>query len=781
MREARKSLVPEICALIAHASDHKQVLQEIVRHVAETLNATVSLISIYDAATGQLEHQASYGFGAKKDDYSKALRSILLLACERGKSINTVLQLPFSLQEDENDDSQRQWVNSLLAIPLIVGGKSLGCLALGRRSKQVFPASIVSSCEALAVPLATFIENAKLNQKIYGSRQAVIEPVKSLLKEPDNGLAGNMFSGRAVVSGVAWGRAMLVAPAESLSTFEVEKTRQPEREFELLEKAMRVARNGIRKIAQESIEILAESDASIFDMHLLLLDDPLLRERLEKYLNENYTLNSALNLTYKTFSDEYQNFSDEYLRERLYDLKDVLLRIKNAAANISGRAAAKRDAESNGNTEAKRLILVAEELLPTQLIASPLKHVYGIICESGGPTSHAAILAKALHIPMLIADKSVQGKIKSGDSLLLDCQSGLCYIKPTPELLRQFRQPLAHFRSLKQCSQVQPEERPPQDLPKTQDGIEVRLAGNITLFSELANLHNIGVREIGLYRTEFMFMIRNVMPSEDEQFRVLSRLVEASKGNPVCIRALDIGGDKPLPYIKWEKEDNPSLGWRGLRFLLSNPGFLHSHLRAILRTSALGKVSIMFPMVGDIYDLEQAREALDKARDSLQKDGIPFDEKHRFGIMLELPSAVVALDRLLPLVDFVSIGTNDLIQYLFAVDRANSRVTRWFRQCHPIVWRTLGHICRDAEQFPDKELSICGELAGQARALPLLLGAGLRRLSMNANFICEVRSCIEQVSLPECRQLFEQACECRYELEVQELLSNFYRKKKIEL
>ncbi|MFA6723477.1 MAG: phosphoenolpyruvate--protein phosphotransferase [Lentisphaeria bacterium] len=781
MREARRNLVPEICSLIAHASDHKQVLQEIVRHVAETLNASVALISIYDAVGGQLEHHSSYGFGAQKQSSSKALRSILQLACERGKSINTVLQLPFSLQDDEEEDNQRQWVNSLLAIPLIVGGKSLGCLALGRRSKQVFPSSIVGSCEALAVPLATFIENAKLNQEISGKEQGTAaEPVPS---EPvkSRALAMNVFSGRAVVSGLAWGRAILIAPVESLSTLEVEKTRRPEREFELMERAMRVARHGIRKITQESVDILAESDASIFDMYLLLLDDPMLRERLEKYLGENYTLNSALNLTYKEFSDEYQSFSDEYLRERLFDLKDVLLRIKNAAANISGGAAAKHDTELIGNTEAKRLILVAEELLPTQLIASPLKHVCGIICESGGPTSHAAILAKALHIPMLIADKTVQGKIKSGDSLLLDCQSGQCYVRPKAELLRQFRQPLAHFRALKQSSLALPEEVPPREQPKTRDGVEVRLAGNVTLFSELVNLHNIGVHEIGLYRTEFMFMIRNMMPSEEDQFRVLSRLVEASKGNPVCIRALDIGGDKPLPYINWEKEDNPSLGWRGLRFLLSNPEFLHSHLRAILRTSALGKVSIMFPMVGDIYDLEQAKSALEKARQSLLEEGLAFDEKHRFGIMLELPSAVMALDRLLPLVDFVSIGTNDLIQYLFAVDRANSKVTRWFRQCHPIVWRTLGQICRSVEQFPDKELSICGELAGQPRALPLLLGAGLRRLSMNANFISEVRACIEQVSLPECRELFEQACECRYELEVQELLSRYYQDKKIDL
>jgi len=271
------------------------------------------------------------------------------------------------------------------------------------------------------------------------------------------------------------------------------------------------------------------------------------------------------------------------------------------------------------------------------------------------------------------------------------------------------------------------------------------------------------------------------MPNEDEQFRVISRLVGAANGNPVTIRALDIGGDKPLPYINWGREDNPSLGWRGLRFLLSNPEFLHLHLRAILRTSALGPVSIMFPMVGDLYDLLQAREALDKAKESLRKDGIAFDENHQFGIMLEVPSAVISLDQLLPKVDFISIGTNDLVQYLFAVDRGNSRVNRWFRQSHPIVLRTLRQICLEVAKFPGKRVSLCGELAGQARSLPLLLGAGLRHLSMNVNFIPAVRSCIEKVALDECEKLFAQASQLNSELEVQKMLDQFYQHKELDL
>jgi len=782
MREERLTLVHDICGLIAHSSDHNLALRQIVQHIAEQLNAQVCLISLLDSHTAQLEVQAAFGFRMNEKPGAGPIRNILELSCKRTKTINTPLQVLFPVC-DGHSAGQISRVNSLMAVPLMVSGNAIGTLAIGRRSRQVFPARVVAVCEALAAPLAAFIQNASLTRQMSENGASPVLDVlhAERVASEAEGLAAAVFRGRPIVSGVTWGHAMLLAPADSLSILDLEKSDDLVREQEIMEKAIAAAREGIRKITLESGDVLAETDTAIFDMYLLLLDDPVLREHLQKYLQDGYTLNSALNLTFKDFSDEYQNFTDEYLRERLYDLKDVLLRIKNAAANIIRNGGTDHEEIAESVHTDKRIILVAQELLPTQLIASPLKHVCGIICESGGPTSHAAILAKALHIPMLIGNKGMQNQIGSGNNLLLDCQSGLCYLKPTATLLRQYRQPLALFRRLKQAAASENSEQEPDDTPQTLDGTTIHLAGNITLFSEFANLQNAGVREVGLYRTEFMFMIRNAMPDEEEQFRVISRLVSAAKGNPVTIRALDIGGDKPLPYINWGREDNPSLGWRGLRFLLSNPEFLHTHLRAILRTSALGPVSIMFPMVGDLYDLLQAKDALEKARESLRSDGIAFDEKHQFGIMLEVPSAVVALDQLLPMVDFISIGTNDLIQYLFAVDRGNSRVNRWFRQSHPIVLRTLQHICQKVAQFPGKRVSLCGELAGQARSLPLLLGAGLRRLSMNSNFIPAVRSCIEKVSIEECNELFAEASQVSSELDVQKLLDDFYRRKELDV
>lgn len=779
MRDEGHNLLHEICALISHASDFDSALQEILQEISDQLNASICFISLTEDSSLQI--LAFQGDFVKERVSVNPIKNILELSFRRSKTINKSLKSFVSDCVIEQQDPSLR-VNSLLSVPLTVSGTAIGVLGIGRRNRQAFPSRFVSVCEATAVPLASFIHNHTLTRQMQVGEKVLAENLAEHLPSNENDtLARAVFHGESVVSGVALGHAMLLAPVDSLSTLDLEKSNNLSYEQEVFAQALQIAKDGIEKITQESEDILAETDTTIFEMYQLLLDDPVLHEHINNFLEEGFTLNSALNLTFKRFSDEYQSFTDEYLKERLYDLKDVLLRIKNAATNIVYDEVGDEVEFVEPKGENKRIILVAQELLPTQLIASPLKQVCGIISESGGPTSHAAILAKALHIPMMIGGKGISQQISSGNSMLLDCQSGVCYIQPSTELLRRYRQPLILQKRVKQSAGAEITLSEPMDNPVTLDGETVQLAGNITLFSELTALQNVGVREIGLYRTEFMFMIRNAMPDENEQYRVISRLVQAAKGSPVTIRALDIGGDKPLPYVDWGKEDNPSLGWRGLRFLLSNPEFLHSHLRALLRTTALGPVNIMFPMVGDVHDLKLAKRALEKAQESLEKDSLPFDANYRFGIMLEVPSAVLALSQMLPLVDFVSIGTNDLIQYLFAVDRGNSKITRWYRQMHPVVLQVLQEICQKTAEFPDKTVTICGELAGQARAVPLLLGAGLRKFSMNSNFIPAVRAYVGKVSLQECQELFAEALKCSSEVEVLKILAEFTKRKKIDL
>ena len=762
-----------ICDLIAHASDPGKALQQVVRTLAEVTHSVHCALCVMEPGENKLFIRASHGLYLDELQYYQPNHGITGRAIAEGRTINTA-------SWPETDSHVPRRVGSLLAVPLFTSGRAIGTISLGRSARQVFPSRFVELIEAVATPLASYILCTNL------TRQAAISAVNPAHRQTSPGHkleSEQMLRGRMIVDGVTVGRALMLSGATDLETVPVTETvESKENEVRLLDAAIAAAADQSR-VSQEIGGLLAEADVTIFEMHMMLLKDPTLRNRIVQHLDKGLRLDCALRLTLKEFTEEYQNIEDEYLRERLSDIKDVLLRVKTAADNLSvaGQPTSDEGAEDGLKLPERRIILVAKELLPSQLITSPLTQICGIVCENAGATSHAAILAKALRIPMLGSLTGVFQKVKSGDILLVDCRSELCFVKPSKELIKQYSNPLRHFRRKVSDSGQNVPPSSLDDNPKTLDGTAVHLAGNITLLSEMPSLRANGIRDVGLYRTEFMFMIRNSMPDEEEQFRILSRLVAATDGAALNIRALDIGGDKPLSYFTWEHEDNPSLGWRGLRFLLSNEGFFHTHLRAMLRASAQGQVNLLFPMISDCGDVRQARAAMMQARESLRKDGLPYREDADFGMMLELPSAVSCLDKLLPEVDFVCIGTNDLLQYMFAVDRSNSYVGRWYRQLHPAIFRVLQGICRQGAAFPGKRISICGELAGNILALPVLLGCGLRTLSMAPGHIPAIRDYVRKLDLAECQELTEKVLQADVESDVRTLLEQFGRSHKAKL
>ena len=585
----------------------------------------------------------------------------------------------------------------------------------------------------------------------------------------------NFRNGTPIVPGVCYGQCLVLAGDDALRNVKITRRKDVEREKRRFQEAMEAVRVSLAASAKSVKELLSEADDSIFQMYENLLSDPTLQQKIMDFLNERFDLPSALALTAQAFQQElqenfreiekYQGPQDTYLQERIQDIQDVLLHLMNAVRNPY-ETTSTHDAATT-----TPIVLVARELFPSQFLAAPLKRVCGIVCTTGGATSHAAILARALRIPMLVDVPEIHDLVKPADKLLVDCRAGLCFLNPNDLLLKEYQLALNISRRNRQIPQ-NALQVPVDDLPATQDGTPVKLCGNITLFSELPALHSAGIRDVGLYRTEFMFMIRNNTPEEEIQFGVLKRLVDGADGAEVIIRALDIGGDKPLPYIPWGNELNPSLGWRGLRFLQTNPEIAMPHLRAILRNCLSRNVKLLFPMVSDKGDLMRVKELVRKAQKSLAEEGLEYGTPS-IGMMLEVPSAVLTLETLLPEVDFVSIGTNDLIQYLFAVDRGNSRVTQWYQQCHPIVLRLLGKICQTVAKFPGKDLELCGELAGNPSALPALLGAGLRKLSMNPTAIPNIRDLIRKVRLNDCEELYQRICEADTAEQVAEYLEDF--------
>jgi phosphoenolpyruvate-protein phosphotransferase len=769
-------MLRRISEIIAQTTDPRSGLRLMAQCIAEQVGSLACGIFVYRKETDELVLMAAHGLDALRlENWSFSADSGLAgLAVRTDTTVNVAdrHQHPAYYPMPNAADAI---LHGSLAVPLVVGGTTIGALALARKEKRRFSKQIVGQAEALAPSLAIFILHTLMASQNNNELRGVI-PFQTMRPTQETAYpCDESLTGRPITQGVALGTAMLFSGVDELFTERGDMPPQrldPEeaqREKQLFQSALEVARRTSKKTAREMSQVLEEVDNAIFEMHVTLLDDPVLQSRILGHLQNGMTLTAALGETLAYFNQQYMRIEDQYLRERLADIKDVLLRIKNAADNLRDDTVT----SEAGLYSARHVVLCARELLPSQLVSIPRSNIYGILCEHGGTTCHTAILARALQIPMLVDVTGLLNKVRSGDNVLIDCNAGRCYLRPTDDLVKQFREPLrlAHRHRKRKAESPMPM----SEETITPDGGKIRFAGNISLLSEMPALRHYGIPEIGLYRTEFLFMIRNSLPSEDEQFDVFKRMMDAADGIPVTFRVMDAGGDKPLPYLNIGQEDNPALGWRGLRFMLSNPDILHPHLRAILRASAYGKVSIMLPMVADVYDLNQAKEAFKAAEDDLIRRGIPFDRNYRLGIMLEIPSAFLGLKPLLPHVDFVSIGTNDMVQFLFAVDRGNNRVIKWFRQCHPIVLRLLKDVCQQVAAYPDKSVTLCGELAGSERALPLLLGAGLRHLSMTPHRVPIIRARAEKLNIAECEDLLERVlATCESEMDVARMLDDMH-------
>jgi phosphotransferase system enzyme I (PtsI) len=629
--------------------------------------------------------------------------------------------------------------------------------------------------EEISTPLAMFIVNTML------ARQDLFEKDMFSLRQTRQKqvMQNRPMRGTPITAGVAFGKVMTISGIEELLA--LKRIPQPintapeaiKAEKELYQAAVDAARKACQKTARELEQTLSESDCNIFSIHAMLLDDPTLQKTIMKKLNEGHSLNVALATALKAFTAQYRKIEDEYLRERIFDIKDVILNLKNAADNIRGTSSAEQPRQQP--LEAKRIIVVAKELLPSQLVALPLRNVTGIVCEDGGRTSHVAILARALQKTMLVGVKGISEYVTPGDGILLDGNAGSCFLNPPFEMLRQYSESIKttmeRSKSLNSKDDV-----PPVDCTM-KDGERIHFGGNVALLSELPAITHYGLSAVGLYRTEFMFMIRSKLPTEEEQFNILKRLVTTANV-PVTIRLLDAGGDKQLPYLKcWDMEENPMLGWRGLRFLLSNQEIMRTQLRAILRTTAFGKVNILIPMVADLFDLMEAKRAIKAAEESLEQEGIPFSRNYKVGIMIEIPSAIRALPEMLSHIDYVSIGTNDLVQFLFAVDRGNQSVHQWYRQCHPVILRIVRDVCKMVAAYPSKFVGLCGELAGSRRAIPLLIGAGVRYFSMTPSRVPIQRENVSSWTVDECRKLLDKVLEkCHSEMDVRQYMDKTINK-----
>ncbi len=570
-----------------------------------------------------------------------------------------------------------------------------------------------------------------------------------------------MYSGIAVSSGVAIGEAYLLDRSKVCVIKHSIPEDQIEHEIKRLRDAIEKSKAQMLDIKQRASSI-ADKYAIILDTYTLLLEDEILvNETIETIKQEHSNAEWALTVTLEKYTKLFNNINDEYLKGKKDDLNLV---VHGVIKNLIGH-----HQESLADID-EPVIIITHELSPSDTIMMSKSYILGMATEVGGKTSHAGIFASALGIPAVVGLGDLTQFINSGDTVIIDGIQGEVTVRPSEEQL-------AHYRK-KQQNYQRYEKTLLKDIgltPETLDGQKVQLLANIETIHEAKSVRKYGGEGIGLYRTEFLYLAATHLPTENDLYSNFKRVVQAMEPYPVVIRTLDIGADKQLSKISDLPEDNPALGLRGIRLSLAQPDLFMTQLRAILRASLYGKTKILYPMVSSVEEIVEANRYLEQAKDELRNAQIPFHDDIPVGAMVETPSAALITDHILEQVDYISIGTNDLIQYVLAVDRINENVAHLYQPFHPSVLRILKDIFTKAERM-GKPVSICGELGGDPMATILLLGLGkVDELSMEPHSIPKVKNILRKVTLKDARKLADHALSLSTSEEVNRFINNEMR------
>ena len=505
--------------------------------------------------------------------------------------------------------------------------------------------------------------------------------------------------------------------------------------------AVEHAKKQIELLRDEAEKNIGAAEAEIFDAHLLMLDDPDFVEGITNLIaDEMVCAEYACFVNCENFQAMFRAMDDEYMQARAADIGDISQRILKNLKGIADNAI---------DSISEPCIIIANDLTPSDTAKIGSKHVVGFVTRIGGRTSHSAIMARSMGIPAVAGVGEKADEIKDGEELLLDGATGEIVVSPDAETLSQFEQKKT-AEDERRAMLVQFKDRPGE----TSDGRRVIVEGNIGTPEDAVRVAELGGEGVGLFRSEFLFMDRDDLPSEEEQFEAYKKACETMAGKPVIIRTLDIGGDKEVPALNLEKEQNPFLGYRAIRICLNQTDLFVTQLRALLRAAQYGDLRIMFPMISSIEEIRNAKQVLQQAKDLLDAEGVAYNPNVKVGIMVEIPVAAVCADMLAKEVDFFSIGTNDLIQYSCAVDRINEKISYLYRPLHPGVLRLI-HMTAKAANENGIEVGVCGEMAGTPGMAPVLCGLGVTNLSMSASAMLAAKADLAAHSFAECKEFAE--------------------------
>lgn len=572
-----------------------------------------------------------------------------------------------------------------------------------------------------------------------------------------------MISGIPASPGIVFGKALVLKEEKIVLDMQKIKDSQVDEEIARFYAGREAAVEQLNSIKARAYQSLGEEKAAIFEGHLMILEDEELEEEIIGYLRSNH-VNAAVaaNVVIDQQVAILSEIDDEYLKERAGDIRDIGNRL---IKNILGMHIVDL---GEINEEA---ILVAYDLTPSETAQLNLDKVLGFVTDIGGRTSHTSIMARSLELPAIVGTNNVTELVNTGDFLILDALNNVVYVNPSQEDIHRLKALQAKLADEKaELAKL-------KDLPAlTLDGHRVDVVANIGTIRDIEGAERNGAEGVGLYRTEFLFMDRDQLPTEEEQFIAYKDVVEAMNGNLVILRTMDIGGDKELPYLDLPKEMNPFLGWRAIRIALDRREILNAQLRAVLRASAYGKLAVMFPMIISVEEIRELKSVIEELKVELRNEGKDFDENIQIGVMVETPSAAVNAKFLAKEVDFFSIGTNDLTQYTLAVDRGNELISHLYNPMSPSVLSLIKQVI-DASHAEGKWTGMCGELAGDERATVLLLGMGLDEFSMSAISVPRIKKLIRNVNYQDAKLLAEKALQQPTAAEIERLVIDFLAEK----
>jgi phosphotransferase system enzyme I (PtsP) len=741
-------ILEDISTLISHSHNLQETLDRIVATVAERMQTEVCSIYILDRKGNRLTLRATMGLdpesvGKVSMGTSEGLTGLVI---ERMKPVMVADTLAHPRYK-YFPETHEEHFHSFLGVPLIDRKMPLGVIVVQTSRRREFSRDEIRLLTTISVQAASIIVQARLAESLKSKEEErkdfekrmndAMRKLRSYERNRRETAKSKQhwrgrLNGLTASPGFGRGPAFVLEPRMDLNAIQKKKARNSEREMERFRGAVERGIEQVNVVKNRMNQLISREENAIFDVYRLILEDPAIIQQVEdQILKEGYTAEYSVRVVFERYLQSIANIDDNYLRERTTDVKDAAQRLLE---NLSGAAGQQYDIPDDA-------VLVAEDLSPADLSMLEGDKFKGIALATGGVTSHASILAKSFEIPSVVAIEGLMESVHQGDMLIIDGNAGNVHVNPSPEVIREYNRLEQDYAKLnRELGEL-------KNLPaETSDGRRVSLYANIGLLSDVAFAQMHGAQGIGLYRTEIPFLSHRDFPSEEEQFSLYSRVVEGMAGKPVTIRTLDIGADKYPTYMRSvTTEPNPFLGWRSIRISLEVEETFKTQLRAILRAGDLGRVRLLIPMITSLEEILKVKEILAEAKDELDRESTPYDRQMELGIMVEVPAAVQLADRFLREVDFLSIGTNDLIQYILAVDRSNRKVAGLYEPLHPAVLSALSATIESGKR-QGKRVGMCGEMAGDPLCAILLLGMGLEEFSVGSLYIPVIKKAIRSIS-----------------------------------